>query len=106
MNHLLHVTAAGLQPLWKPGTPWKVRRALARAYRAFADGIDPHDIAPGYYRFGVDDDGNALIGARVERRCGRCRQPLDLHLSVPTSPGSLPLAICPPIAAASGMIGA
>jgi hypothetical protein len=77
MKHLLHITPAGLQVLWKPGTPWKTRRRLAVAFLAFAEGIDPHDHAPGFYRFDVDDDGNAMIGGRAEHRCYRCERLID-----------------------------
>lgn len=64
MKHLLHFTGDRIQPLWAPGTPFRERFRLARAFRAFAEGLDPHDRV-GYFRFDVDADGNALVGGRA-----------------------------------------
>jgi hypothetical protein len=66
MKHLLHITPDGqIRPLWAPGTPFRERMRLAKAFRVFVEGIDPHDRAPGFYRFGIEDDGNAWIGGRA-----------------------------------------
>lgn len=63
MRHLIHFTDGHIQPLWAPGTPFRERFRLARAFRAFAEGLDPRD-REGFFRFDVDDDGNALVGGR------------------------------------------
>lgn len=66
MKHLLQFTPDGrIQPHWHPGTPWRERMRLAKAFRAFVDGIDPRDRT-GFYRFDVDEDGNAIVGGRAE----------------------------------------
>jgi hypothetical protein len=65
MKHLVQFTVDGrIQPWWRPGTPWREVRRLACAFRAFTDGLDPRDRI-GFYRFDVDEDGNAMIGGRA-----------------------------------------
>lgn len=65
MRHLIHFTDGHIQPLWAPGTPFRERFRLARAFRAFAEGLDPRD-REGFFRFDVDADGNALVGGRAK----------------------------------------
>lgn len=65
MKHLVHVGPSGLTPHWHPSTTWPERKRLAAAFRAFVEGIDPHDHETGFYRFDVDADGNAMIGGRA-----------------------------------------
>lgn len=64
MRHLIHFTDGRIQPLWAPGTPFRERFRLARAFRAFAEGLDPRD-REGFFRFDVDADGNAMVGGRA-----------------------------------------
>lgn len=64
MRHLIHFTDGRIQPLWAPGTPFRERFRLARAFRAFAEGLDPRD-REGFFRFDVDEDGNAIVGGRA-----------------------------------------
>lgn len=72
--HLLHVTDRGVHLHWKIGATVEEIQSAGRACRAFAgrylvhhpEGGVPMKHPLGWFRFGVDDDGNALVGGRVK----------------------------------------
>lgn len=72
--HLLHVTERGMHLHWQLGAAVPEIQSAGRAARAFA-GKDlvhaPSDPVPvghaiGWFRFGVDESGNAVVGSQVK----------------------------------------
>lgn len=73
MPHLLHVTTRGMHLHWARNASREDIERSGEAARAFAGPdlyrpvTDPVPVRqlPGWYPFGVDDDGNALVGSRL-----------------------------------------